>query len=188
LRIVNAKKQTYQGDKEYSNYIIEYESPTKGKYLYLGVSVYEEGNMLLISAFDAKVSETSLAEIHSFSFAKREFAHYLFIAFAILVPLFIITTLAFAIRTRLSRKWLWIVAILFGFVKFTINWTTGQLGFQMIGFQLLGAGLSRQGLVGPWTLSFTIPVMAIYFWIKRYWDNRDSELMLRYNERQKVTT
>ena len=93
-----------------------------------------------------------------------------------MIPIFILVTLVFAIRAKLSRKWLWIIGILLGFVKFSLNWTTGQVGFQIISFQLLGAGFSKAGLVAPWTLSFTLPIVAVIFWIKSYNDKRTIDI------------
>lgn len=187
IRIINARVQTLMEDNGFTKYSVDYEYFIKDKYLYFNVEVREVNGKLLISGFDGRILETSLTEIHSFTLDNKGFTHYLFIAFAIIVPLFIVVTLIFAIRTNLTKKWLWIIGILFGFVKFTINWTTGQVGFQIINFQLLGAGFTKQGLVAPWTLSFTIPIVAIYFWIKLYWDKRDSDLLMKNNDQQGVT-
>jgi hypothetical protein len=187
IRIINARVQTLMGDNGFTKYSVDYEYFVKDKHLYFSVETREEKGKLLISGFDGRIFETSLTEIHSFTLDNKGFMHYLFLAFAVIVPLFIVVTLIFAIRTKLNKKWLWIIGILFGFVKFTINWTTGQVGFQIINFQILGAGFSKQGLVAPWTLSFTIPVVAIYFWIKLYWDKRDNDLMIKYNAQQGTT-
>jgi hypothetical protein len=42
-----------------------------------------------------------------------------------------------------------------------MNWTTGQVDFQLLSLQLLGAGAmtSAPGL-SPWVLTFTLPIGA----------------------------
>jgi hypothetical protein len=168
IRIISARQQTLMGENGFTNYTIDYEYFIKDKYLYFTFGIREENGRLLITAFDGRFFETSLTEIHTFTLDKKGIVHYLFLVLAILIPVFILLTLVFAIRTKLSKKWLWIIGILLGFVKFSLNWTTGQVGFQIISFQLLGAGFSKGGLEAPWTLSLTLPIIAIIFWIKRY--------------------
>lgn len=167
IRIISARQQSLMGEDGFTNYIIDYEYFIKDRYLYFTFGIHEEKGKLSITSFDGRFFETSLTEIHSFTLDKKGLVHYLFLVIAILVPVFILVTLVFAIRTKLNKKWLWIIGILLGFVKFSLNWTTGQVGFQIISFQLLGAGFSKGGLVAPWTLSFTLPIVAIIFWIKR---------------------
>jgi hypothetical protein len=186
-RIINARTQTLIGNNGFTTYSIGYEYFIKEKYLYFSVAIREQKGKLLISGFDGRLLETSLTEIHSFTLDKKGFAHYLFLVLAIIISMFIVVTLIFAIRTKLTKKWLWIIGILFGFAKFTINWTTGQIGFQLISVQMLGAGFSKQGLVAPWTISITLPIVAIYFWTKVYWDKRDNDLIAKTNEQQGVT-
>jgi len=172
FRIINARQQTMMGENGFTNYSVDYEYFIKDKHLYFTFGIREQKGKLSITAFDGRFFETSLTEIHSFTLHKKGVVHYLFLAFAILIPIFILVTVIFAIKTKLNKKWLWIIGILLGFAKFSINWTTGQVGFQLISLQILGAGFSKQGLVAPWTLSFTLPIVAMTFWIKRYKDKK----------------
>jgi len=185
VRIINARVQTLMGDNGFSKYSIDYEYFVKDKHLYFSVEIREENGKLLISGFDGRFFETSLTEIHSLTLDNKGFKHYLFIVFAIIVPLFIIVTLIFAIRTPLTKKWLWIIGILLGFVKFSLNWTTGQVGFQIISFQILGAGLTKSGLVAPWTIAFSLPLVGMYFWVKKYMDKKDSVMLAKFAEEVK---
>jgi len=185
IQIINARKQTLMGDNGFTKYSIDYEYFTKDKYLYFSIKVREEKGKLLISGFDGRLLESSLTEIHSFTFDKKGVVHYLFIAFAILIPIFMLVTLVFAIRTKLNMKWLWIIGILLGFTKFSLNWTTGHVGFQILSFQILGAGLTKTGLVAPWTIAFSLPLIGIYFWLKKYLDKRDEAMLTKFAEEVK---
>ena len=139
-----------------------------------------------VSVFDGRIADEPLSKAYIFTFKNKGFLHYLFLFFATLIPIFIIITLIFAIKTKLKNKWLWIIGILFGFIKFSINWTTGQVGFNLINISILGAGFSKPGNIAPWILSFSLPIVAIIFWHKRYWDIKETEAQKRLDERMKV--
>ena len=109
-----------------------------------------------------------LQEVHKFTFEAKGLLHYIFLVSCTLVPLFILTTLIVAIRTKFKkRKWLWIIFILVGIVQFSLNWTTGQIGFKILNFQLFGSGAFTVSAYAPWILSFSLPIGAFLFWINR---------------------
>lgn len=186
-RIINARYTNFQGDNdEFTNYSIEYEYITGDNFLYFNFGIKEQNQKLLITTFNGNILETSLSDLHSFTLKGKGFLHYLFMFFAILIPLFILVTLIFIIKTKLKRKWLWIIGVLFGFIKFILNWTTGQFALQPISIMILGAGYSKSGIVAPWMLSFSIPIVAIVFWYRRYWDKKEAEAQKRIDERMKT--
>jgi hypothetical protein len=85
-----------------------------------------------------------------------------------LSPLAMLAALVAVIRApRFKRKWLWAIVALVGVGSVTLNWSTGQWGFQPIAVALIGAGASTQGFLGfyPYFLKFALPVGAIAaFW------------------------
>lgn len=185
-RIINARKTSMMDDNGFTNYGIDYEYAVGDKFLYFTFGIREQHNNLLITAFDVRILDDSLSKAHEFSLKDKGFLHYLFLIFAILIPIFILISLIFVIKTKpLKRKWLWIIGVLFGFIKFSINWTTGQVGFSLINISILGAGYSKSGNIAPWILSFSLPIVAIIFWYKRYWDRKEAEAQKRLDERMK---
>ena len=109
-----------------------------------------------------------LQEVHRFNLENKEVIHFVFLFCTVIIPLFILSTLVAAVRTKFrKRKWLWIIFILFGLMQFSLNWTTGQVGWKLLNFQLFGAGALTASPYAPWILSFSIPVGSILFWIKR---------------------
>ncbi len=117
----------------------------------------------------------SLQVIHRFTLRNKSPVHYLFLAACFAVPLFIITTLVICARTRVRRRWLWIVFILFCFVQFKLNWTTGAWDVLPLSFNLLGAGWTRASSYAPVILNFALPLGAIVFLICRPRLRRASE-------------
>ncbi len=112
----------------------------------------------------------SLGELNAFTFSDKGFRHYVMLLLAVAIPVFILAVLILCIRTKMRhRKWLWIIFILFGFGKFSLNWTTGQFLFNPLSvhFQMFGAAAARWGLYAPWIISISVPVGAIVFLIRR---------------------
>jgi hypothetical protein len=173
--IINAGKTDVFGKNGFTNYWIDYEYIAGNKFLYFNFGIKEQSGKLTVTAFDGTIAEDSLSKTHAFTLKGKGFIHYIFLFFAIMIPTLIIVTLIFALKTKLKKKWLWIIGILFGFIKFSINWTTGQVGVKLINILLLGAGFSKSGTIAPWILSFSIPIIAIFFWSKMYLDKRKAE-------------
>ena len=110
----------------------------------------------------------SLQEANAFSFRHVRGRHVFFLCGALLVPLFILTTLLVCIQTKIARrKWLWILIVLVGMVQFSINWSTGEMTTSPVAFLLFGSSAMAASIYSPWIISVTIPVGAILFWFKR---------------------
>ena len=184
--IIRARKTSMLGEDGFTNYRIDYEYKTGTKFLYFNFGIREQNEEMKVTAFDGRIMDDSLSKIYAFTFKDKGFLHYLFLFLAILIPVFIIITLIAAIKTKLTKKWLWIIGILFGFIKFSINWTTGQVGFSLINMSFLGAGFSKAGIIAPWILSFSIPIVAIVFWYKRYSGKKEAEAKTLIDERMKT--
>ena len=174
LNMINARYTSFMGENPTSNYVIEYEQELDEQSIYFFFNILKEGNKLTVTGFDARWMEAPLKKIHAFRFAGKPAINYIFFVLAIVSVGFVIFTLIAAIRKPLKRKWLWVIGILFTFIKFKLNWTTSEFDFQLVSFQLLGAGFSKSGLVAPWFLTFSIPIFAILFWVKKF--QREKEL------------
>ena len=118
---------------------------------------------------------TSLEYLNRFTVEDKTPIHLLFLVVCIGVPLLIIVTLVVCLFSRVRRRWLWAIFILFGFTQFQLNWTTGQTGFQPISFLVPGASFFRAGLYAPIVFSFGIPLGAILFLLLRRWLLRKEE-------------
>lgn len=151
-------------------YNLSYQYGYKDKWVLVNVAfrTLDNGRDEILGLNVYNPMDRSLQEIHRFTFKDKTFIHYLFLAACTIIPLFILVSLVVCARTKMKkRKWLWIIFIIFGFVKFSLNWSTGQVGFKILYCQLLGSGAFAAGIYAPWILSFSIPIGAILFWTKR---------------------
>lgn len=109
-----------------------------------------------------------LQEINALTLRGKTLRHYLIGSLALLIPTFTLTTLIVCIRTKpLRRKWLWMLFILMGLGSLSLNWTTGQMGFNPLSVSILGATVMAHGLYAPWIITISLPLGAICFWLRR---------------------
>lgn len=107
----------------------------------------------------------SVAQANDFTLKGKSPIHYLFLFCAFAFPIISIGTAIAVWRTRLARpRWLWMIFVLLGFVKFTLNWTTGYIEIAPISFVLLSAGFFKP-ILGPVMIFLGLPVGAILFWL-----------------------
>jgi hypothetical protein len=166
IKIAGYNITKFFGSDGCTNYLIDYEYDY-GKFVYFSFNIKEQNDRLTIYGFNGQILDKSLSEINKFTFSEKRFLHYLFLFFLIIIPIFIITTIVFIAKTPMKRKWLWIIGAFIGIMSFNLNWTTGDFGFQFMTFRLFGIGFAKSGFASPWIASFTLPIIAIIFWIKR---------------------
>jgi hypothetical protein len=51
--------------------------------------------------------------------------------------------------------------------KLIVNWTTGELGFSLLSFQLFSASFIRASDFDPWLVSVSLPLGALVFLAQR---------------------
>jgi hypothetical protein len=117
-----------------------------------------------ILAFNVEPLPAPLSEIHALTLKGKGPLHYLFSLLALTSVGVVLFAFVRCVHTPgLKRKWLWVIFTLFGFAAFTLNWTNGTTSFQLVHINLIGFGLSRQGWLGAWELTFALPVGALVF-------------------------
>jgi hypothetical protein len=122
---------------------------------------------LEITNFHIQPEAESLATRNRFTLAGRTPLQYIVLVYAVLVALFTLGVLVACIRTPIRRgKWVWIIFILLGLGKFSVNWATGQWRIELLAVQVFSAG-SYADLFGPWIISVSMPLGAIWFLFSR---------------------
>lgn len=120
-------------------------------------------------AFNVEPISAPVAELNAFTLQGKGLAHAAHLLLALCA--FGVSAYAFVrcVRTRgLKRKWLWAAFTLVGVGSFTLNWSSGAFSAEVLRFGLPSAGFARAGWVGPWTITFGVPVGALAFlWTAR---------------------
>jgi hypothetical protein len=108
-----------------------------------------------------------LEALNAFSLAGKGPIQYAFLLAMIAVA---VTTVAALVlwfrRGRITKhRWWWLLAIVVGAFKVSVSWATGAVVVQELTIQFFSLSAMRDGLAGPWILSFSIPAGAIAFLI-----------------------
>ena len=165
VSLVGTQTNTRNGVTTY-NLTYEYEYPNA--WLLTNVMLQRKDAELRIIGMHAYPEKQSLRETNAFKFAGKGLAHYLVLALVVGIALFELYVLVLCFRTPIAkRKWLWLLFVALGITRFFFNWTTGDLSFQLLSFAIPGASASTAGPYAPLILSFSIPVGAIVFLLRR---------------------
>lgn len=105
----------------------------------------------------------SLREINSENFYDKPSQQYMVAFIAFIVPVFIFYTLILCFVTPVRFKALWAVFITVGLARLSLDWTTGQIAFYPFSLLFFGAEAVKDGVYGPWVISFSFPLGAVAF-------------------------
>lgn len=127
------------------------------------------GTSKKVFRFQINKTSGSLEQINAFNFHNKGIKNYIILLLSVFVTLFIIFSLIICIKNKIKQKWLWIIFISVGIGQLGINWTTGQILFNPLSFniQLLGSACFKGGMYAPWIISTSFPLGAIIFLVKR---------------------
>jgi hypothetical protein len=146
-----------------ANVAIEYTFPDS-KWVVASATLSGEPGSFRIVSFNVEPLPAPLSEMNAFTLKGKSVMHYLFLlltAAAVAVTVFAFVR---CLRTKgVKRKWLWALFTLVGVVAFSINWSSGAVSVDMLRFNFLSAGYMRSGWLGPWGITFCIPVGALVF-------------------------
>lgn len=143
----------------------EYQFPDR--WLLASVAIEKTGGVSTIIGIHVNLLPDSLEHLNRFSLRGKGLLQYAVLALAALAAIVSLYALVLCARTRMTkRKWLWILFILFGVGKLSVNWTTGQWGITPLSVQLFSAA-AFSPLYGPWILSVSFPLGAVWFLLRR---------------------
>ncbi len=164
ITLVGAHRFTSDGT---SRLDLTYEYEFRDQWVLASVVMEKRDGESRIMGLNVNPQQESLKEQNRFTLSGKTPKHYLILLLAIVLPLFTLWTLVLCIRTTFKgKKWPWILFVLVGFGQLGLNWTTGDLSFTPVSFQVFSSSFFA-AFNGPWTLSISIPVGAIVFLLKR---------------------
>ncbi|MBN1804540.1 MAG: hypothetical protein JW837_04770 [Sedimentisphaerales bacterium] len=154
-------------EKVETRYNLTYQLRFKKSWSLLKFVIVEISGSKKIYRFEVVNIPESLEEINAFTFSDKSFRHYVILLFAIGIPVFIVYTIVLCVRTKMKRKWLWVVFIILGFGRLSFNWTGGQMGFIPFVIQLIPTSAFKGGPYAPWVINISVPLGALLFILKR---------------------
>jgi hypothetical protein len=164
IRLVGAQR-FHASDTTTVNTTFEYNFGDQ--WMLANVAVQDKNGAKTIVGFNINPITQSLESQNRFTLVGKSGGQYLVLVAAISAILITLYSLILCARTNLpSKKWLWILFIVFGFGKIAINWTTGEWGIAPFFVQLFSASAFAP-LYGPWTIAVSVPVGAVVFLIYR---------------------
>jgi hypothetical protein len=130
----------------------------------------QAGEPLRIVGFHIQAFSQAALAVGRFSLAGKSTTQYFLLGLAALIPMLLVLALALLARDRRTGwKWLWTAFILVGFMRLSVDWTTGAIVFQPLALMLLGASVSRGALdISPWVVSISLPLGALVY-LGRVW-------------------
>jgi hypothetical protein len=112
-------------------------------------------------------SPKSYEEMNEFTFADKGISQYAGLLLALGVAGITLYALALCIRSEIGKyKWSWLIPILVGVIRVTVNWTTGQWAFIPLAYQIPPVNMSAEAY-GPCRIIIYAPVGAIIFLVYR---------------------
>ena len=148
------------------NLVYEYELSTR--WVIADIVLRQDAGLQLIEGLHARQLPDSQEHLNAFTVRGKTVAHYLFLAWALVVPIFIVSTLLMVFRTKgVPRRWLWALFVAVGVGQVAFNWTTGQVAVQMIHVTLFGAGFFKGYPYAPLLLFCSFSVGAVMFLRRR---------------------
>jgi hypothetical protein len=163
-KLVSAQVTTEpEGTK--TSLVFEYE--VGDRWLLANVALLRKADAVQLAGLGVRAIPESLEQFHRFTLAGKSARHYLVLALAVAFPLLTLIALVACIRARMGwPKWLWVVFILIGFGRYSLNWTTGETQAVPLALQPFSAAASA-ALYSPWVVSVSVPLGALAFLLYR---------------------
>jgi len=150
------------------NYTFQFHYQHPARWLIANAAYRESKGTISIIGMQVIPIPDAFDHLNRFTFEGKGASQFLGFIAAIAIPMFVIWTIVVAARTPMKkRRWLWIIFIILAFTHLQINWTTGRMAFQLLSFQLFGAGIAAASPYSPWILGISFPLGAIVFWLRR---------------------
>jgi len=109
----------------------------------------------------------SVEDMNEFTFVGKGISQYAALCLVVLVLAFSLYALVLCIRTKIGKsKWIWMILIIIGVCRVSLNWATGQWFFTPLAIQVPPVNASCSPY-GPWIVQITVPLGAIAFLLLR---------------------
>jgi hypothetical protein len=146
---------------------VTFEYKYADRWLLENVVIKKADGVSTIIGLNVKPMATSLEASNRFTLIGKGAAQYLVLMLAALSAGVTLLALVLCARARIARrKWLWIVFIIVGFGKLSVNWNSGAWNFMPLSVQLFSASAFAP-FYGPWIVAVSFPLGAVWFLLRR---------------------
>lgn len=141
--------------------VLEYEFPSK--WLLVELVVHAKDGNSTVTSFWVESESESLESANRFTLKGKTTHQYAILSAALGVLASTAYAFVLCLRTTIKRrKWFWIILILLGVTKLSVNWTTGEISYHLVRILIPPAWLTPE-TYGPWTVSVSLPLGALLF-------------------------
>ena len=140
------------------------------KYLEMGCITISDGPQTILG-IEVRPLPASYDELSRFVLTGKSFFQYLvLLAGVVFIVMSLLALIRCIVDRNLRRKWLWILFILFGIGKLSMDWNTGAWDFHPLYFLLFSVSADSPGY--GWTVSIALPVGAAVYLARRALNHR----------------
>lgn len=166
VEIVQAEITISTGDSRTTALKIEYQFSKA--WLIVDISISRANGSTVVDYIYFTPMATSWKEVNAFTLGGKPVLSYVFLLVSVFVVTFMIVSLIVCLVTPIpKRKWLWCILAFVGVGSLGLNWTSGEVDFQIFSVGIFNIWFGRVGVDGPYYLQTYVPVGAIVFWIRR---------------------
>lgn len=147
---------------------LNYEFGAGTKWTVFQIVLSDASGRTLVIGWHALPSDHQPTAGGDFTLAGKSALHYAWLVAMALSTITIVFTLIVVGRSKgVKRRWLWAIGSALGLGQFTLNWSTGALMVRPLGFFVLGSAVFKASPFDPWMLSFSLPIVAVIFLLRR---------------------
>lgn len=144
--------------------------PTSGRtemeprsWLLAQVVILRSDGATTIRGLTVTPTSKSFEEMNEFTLADKGISQYAGLSLALGVAGIILYAFVLCIRSKIGKKkWFWLLPMVVGLLRVTVNWATGHWTFTPLAFQIPPVNVSVYAY-GPWQIIIYAPVGAIAF-------------------------
>lgn len=149
--------------QDFSTTSITLEYQFKRSWLLAYVVIQRKDGVRTITSFGITPTAEPIEVTNAFTFDDKGPPQYAGLLLALSVAVLTVYAFVLCVCMKIGgKKWVWLLAILTGVCRLTVNWTTGQWHFTPLAFLLPPVNVSCSAY-GPWVLHIFSPVGAIAF-------------------------
>lgn len=102
-----------------------------------------------------------LKALNAWTWHDRPPTHFFVLGLAVFILLFCFYAAVRAVRANIRRRLVWAAFALVTVAPTTINWTTGEVSFELLQVVLAGVKIWHASAYAPWTVSVAFPIGAL---------------------------